>query len=132
MIKSAIEYATLVNTDFESARRVEANESVWLSILNKMPYLKEEVALNKILPDTILSLLSKDKDSQIRFSIAMKRRLSYEVFERLAFDDNESVRLAIANNPKVPITILEKMKTDSWNKITKIVNNRLSEYDHLL
>ena len=127
MIKSVNEYSLLVDEDLKAARWAEASEELWQRILQEAPSLKNEVALNKMLPNEILDFLSSDNNEDIRYKIAQKRRLPLGIFLRLAFDKDDSVRMAIARNPKTPTNILEKMRLDSWDEIVSVVNKRLAK-----
>ena len=55
-------------------------------MLQEYPDLEGEVVLNKKLPDKILEIFSKDADADIRFSVAMKRRLPDHLFLELSSD----------------------------------------------
>lgn len=126
-ISSVDQYLKLVSEDFTAAKWVEAPASLWLSILMELPNMKEDVLLNKRLPEQILNILSMDEDSRVRSLVAMKRQLSNEIFQRLACDTCEGVRMRIALNPKTPVEILERMQGDSWDNIGDTVRKRLAE-----
>ncbi len=126
-ICSVDQYLKLVSEDSTAARWVEAPPSIWLSILEELPNLKEDVLLNKRLPEQILNRLSMDDDSRVRSLVAMKRQLSHEIFQRLACDACEGVRMRIALNPKTPVEILERMQGDTWDNIDDTVRKRLAK-----
>lgn len=126
-VLSAVEYAELVETDFQTSRWSRASTDVWLDVLREMPDLKHAVSLNKVLPDEILDILSRDDDSNIRSTVARKRRLPHAVFVRLASDRDESVRMGIACNAKTPTGVLESMRDDPWIEVADRVKERLAD-----
>ena len=123
-INSYQEFILMLENNSPYLRWIKASYSVWIDILTKYSEYKNEVSLNKNLPDQILKLLAEDDDWQIRSTIAMKRKLPYEVFFKLAFDKNESVRMSIALNRKTPFEVLNQMKNDSWKDIVSIIEKR--------
>jgi hypothetical protein len=79
-----------------------ADESVWHTIIQQYPALRKWVAHNKTIPISILHILAKDQDPQVRWHVAIKRSLNDELFTLLSRDQDESVRRAVMNNAKCP------------------------------
>lgn len=129
MIKNADEFYTLRTSENieEYTRAVNdcATTETWLEVIDKYPDMKEWVVLNKTIPIEILKKLSKDNDSNIRYSVAMKRKITPEMIEELSKDPDESVRKAIVRNPKTPKYIIEKLLNDEWEEIRVDAQNRL-------
>lgn len=74
-----------------------------------------------------LEELSRDADSNVRSSVAMKSKLSVEMYERLARDPDSGVRLVIANNKATPQSALRLLVEDEWPKIALIAKTRLEK-----
>ena len=100
MINSAKEFVELREKNDPRATYEKAARGVWLEVIHDFPDYKAWVAHNKTVPVTILRILARDADAQIRFWVAMKRKCPHDVFKRLAFDEDESVRVRIAWNAK--------------------------------
>jgi hypothetical protein len=62
--------------------------------------MRRSAAHNKRVPLTILRALGGDSDEQVRWVVAMKRKLDRGLFELLAADLEPTVRLRIAHNAK--------------------------------
>lgn len=62
----------------------------------------------------------------VRWNVAMKRRISRTIFERLACDENISVRHRIACNPKAPEDILLQLSTDRDPIVAEAAKKRLT------
>jgi hypothetical protein len=62
----------------------------------------------------------------VRWNVAMMRRISRVIFERLACDENISVRHRIACNPKVPADILLKLSIDNDPIVAEAAKKRIS------
>ena len=131
MISSAAEFIKLrISDNSEEYRRTvseEISEAVCIELIEKHPEMKIWVIGNKTVPLSILNILSNDNDSNIRFSIALKRKLSHELFEKLSMDNDESVRQCIASNKKTPIDILEKLALDVEDMVKEVAIERLDE-----
>ena len=89
--------------------------------------MKKWIVHNKKVPLEILKLLVNDSDDDIRFSIAMKRKIDESMFKKLSEDSNYSIRLAIARNAKVPINILRYLTNDIEPEIARVARQILSE-----
>ena len=116
MINSAKEFVELREKNDPRATYEKAARGVWLEVIHDFPDYKAWVAHNKTVPVTILRILARDADAQIRFWVAMKRKCPHDVFKRLAFDEDESVRVRIAWNAKTPPDILEMLQKDCCRK----------------
>jgi len=130
MISTAEEFIRLRTSDIREeylrAAHEEAPMEVWEILIREHEDMKKWVIHNKTVPLSILEVLSNDPDEDIRFSVAMKRKLNRELFEKLARDSNESVRLAIAVNKKTPIDIIESLLSDEWINVRIAAKERLS------
>ncbi|MFK0313325.1 hypothetical protein ACIQUF_19095 [Pseudomonas sp. NPDC090233] len=128
MITNAIEFKEICeggsNTNFAHQ---QAPEEIWLEILNRYPELDTAVASNKTIPDSIIELLSISDDVNVRWRIALKRRLSRSAFDRLAIDKDASVRQRIACNPKVPIDILRQLTQDDDEMVADSAKKKLAK-----
>lgn len=102
-----------------------ASEHVWKEVIEKYPEMRQWVAHNKTVPNSILAVLAGDSDPSVRHSVAMKRVLEFSLRERLASDPDDSVRLAIAMNKKTPLDVLRKLANDSWERITEVAKTEI-------
>lgn len=131
MILSASEFVRLrMSKDPEEYNRAaldEANEEVWIDIIENYPDMKVWVAHNKTIPLTILTRLSDDPDIKVRFVVAFKRKLDQALFNKLARDRDTSVRQRIAYNKKTPIEVLELLATDSEEMVGSVAKDRLRD-----
>ena len=116
MIKSAEEFISLrtseLPNEYMRAAHEDAPVDVWLDVISKFPEMREWVALNKFVPLSILEILALDTNEDVRFAVAMKRRLSPELFELLSRDKSEIVRHRIVWNRKTPVHILKRLVND--------------------
>lgn len=130
MIESVSQFLSLVEDDTDEARasirHAEASESLWFEILEIHPELVRVVTLNKGLPDSVLHMLAKHPDTDVRVDIANKRKLSLDVFELLASDEDESVRARLAWNKKTPIEILKQLADDEEEVVSGPARDRLA------
>jgi hypothetical protein len=116
MIDSAEEFVRLrtshVPSDHHRAAWDHASLSVWAEIVERYPDMRVWVAHNKTSPVEILRLLALDDAPEVRFAVAMVRRLDRGLFELLSMDEDETVRCRIAAHPKVPDDIAMTLTTD--------------------
>ncbi|MBX3118605.1 MAG: hypothetical protein KF784_06040 [Fimbriimonadaceae bacterium] len=131
ILKDAEEFKRLresqVSEEFLRAAHGTASEEVWLDVIHRYPELREWVAHNKTVPISILKILAKDSEPRVRFSVAVKRKLTPDLFCELAADEDEGVRQGIVYNPKVPKAILEQLTNDSVSLIREVAKSRLAE-----
>lgn len=129
MIESAKKFFELRNSEdpdqYLRAANEEAKVSIWEDVIATYPEMREWVAHNKTIPESIIRKLSSDPDSKVRYIIASRRKTPDDVKEMLSKDEDESVRMAIANNKKTSKKILEGMLNDDWKNIVDIVQRRL-------
>ena len=129
MIRSAKEFIELRMSDdpeqYLRAANEEAEATVWEVVITNHSDMREWVAHNKTIPDSIIRKLASDGDSKVRHIIASKRKTPDEVKKILSKDEDESVRMAIANNKKTPREILEGMIDDDWENIVEVVRRKL-------
>ncbi len=130
MIRDAKEFVFLRTSDdpllYQRATQEEAPIEVWREVIERYPDMKQWVVHNKTVPTILLDELAEDEDDNIRFCVAMKRKLSFDTFEKLARDENPSVRERIAWNDKTPIPILQLLTQDSEERIAKRAQERLA------
>ena len=109
MIPDAAEFKWLrQNSDLQLQHRASyepASHDTWIDVINKYPELRKWVAHNKTVPIEILDLLSTDECSQVRSTVARKRKITPEIAERMAVDKSEDVRYALLCNTNLPWTI---------------------------
>ena len=131
MIESAEEFVRLRSSsdpaEYHRAAHEEASEAVWREAIQKYPDMKEWVAHNKTVPIAILEFLSDDADRRVRWSVAVKRKLTPALFEKLAADRDEVVRKCIALNRKVPLNVLETLASDDCPLVRDAAKERLAE-----
>lgn len=56
----------------------------------------------------------------------MKRKLTPGILARLAPDDDESIRVRVAMHRNTAIETLEGLRNDSWERVRRIIEERLS------
>ncbi|MEP7220217.1 MAG: hypothetical protein ABI876_14940 [Bacteroidota bacterium] len=134
MIESAEEFVRLRCSEdpdlYTRAAWEEAPEEIWHELLLKYhddPDMRFGIALNKKLPASIIMILAKDDSWRIRYTIAQKRSVDRAVRELLSRDDDEPVRKAVAVNSKTPRDILESMVNDPVSEIAERARKRLAE-----
>jgi hypothetical protein len=129
MIISVEEFVLLRNSleplNYNRAADEDAPLEVWLQVIDQFPDMRQWVAHNKTVPISILEILAKDLDSDVRFAVAMKRKLTPELFELLARDPNESVRQRIAYNAKTPKWILQELLDDTDSLVREAARSKL-------
>lgn len=134
MITSADEFIYLrysPNPDeYYRASWEDAPEYVWLELIEINSAIREQVAHNKSIPDSIIRILAADSEPRVRHRIAMKRKTPPDVLEVLARDSDESVRHAVALNQKTPVHILGTLLNDEWINVVESAKNRLAEIEN--
>lgn len=133
MISSAEEFKRYVESNNED-ERIKAHESapeeIWIEILRKHPDLSRQVAFNSTIPLTILELLSQSDNVEVRWDIAMKKRINRPIFERLSNDTSPSVRHRIACNSKTPQELLVKLSLDEDEMVSEAAKKRMKQPDN--
>ncbi|MEL0455526.1 hypothetical protein WJN01_04760 [Flavobacteriaceae bacterium SZ-1-7] len=129
MIKSAEEFKRLRISENLEEQRLAALESaeitVWYETITKFPELKEWVIHNKTIQIEILEFLATDKDENVRYAIARKRKINQKIFDILKNDPSENVRHALIWNTKLPIEIKKKIKTDDSDWLKKELEEKI-------
>ena len=132
MIKSAEEFVTLRNSsvpeEYGRSAHEEADESVWLDVINKFPEMKCWVAHNKTIPISILRILADDPSSDVRYSVALKRKLDKATFNKLSRDADESVRQRLTFNKKIPRDLLVELSKDSSEFVREAALENLQKH----
>lgn len=129
MIASAEEFKRYIESknDEDNSRALDsASDEVWFDILSKYPELSRDVVFNHTISVEVLERLSLSDDMNVRWNVAMKRRVNRTIFERLACDENISVRHRIACNPKAPEDVLLRLSTDKDPIVAEAAKKRLS------
>lgn len=129
MITSAEEYKEYIESDNEKENGKaldSATDETWFDILLKYPQLSRDVVFNHTISIEVLERLSLSDDINVRWNIAIKRRINRVIFERLARDENISVRHRIACNPKVPADILLMLSTDDDPIVAEAAKKRIN------
>lgn len=120
MIESVDDYVELVRAGREGLveryRWVEAEESVWMQILDALPDEWSEVSLNKTLPDSVLRRLVREGDERVRKIVAMKHKCLQDLLILLSEDPCSSVQFSVLNNKNVSRSTLLRMcdSDDDW------------------
>ena len=131
MICTAEEFARLRRSDdpdeYQRASSDEAPLEVWLSVVERMPELREWVAHNKTVPLSILEQLANDPDSGVRATVAGKRTLSPALQWALAKDPDPSVRERLAYNGKCLTEVLCLLSEDIETFVKMAAIKKLSE-----
>jgi len=129
MITSVDEFVRLRSSedpeDYRRAALEPASVEVWHEVLREHPEMAQWVAHNKTGPLTVLETLAEDLDERIRFTVAMKNKLTPELFQKLATDPSEGVRTRIAYNRNAPVAILERLKDDPCQGVAEAARSRL-------
>lgn len=129
MITSAEEFKQYIESESEEENGKaldSAPDEVWFDVLLKYPHLSRDVVFNHTISIEVLERLSLSEDMNVRWNVAMMRRISRVIFERLAGDENISVRHRIACNPKVPADILLMLSTDNDPIVAEAAKKRIS------
>lgn len=130
MIHSAEEFVALrTSENMEEYLRSDHEDApieVWRTVLSKYPEMKIWVAHNKTVPLEILATLAEDPDPQVRWSVAIKRKLSPSLFAKLANDKDDSVRARVAINKKTPVEVLRFLANDPWEEVRSQAKANLS------
>jgi len=71
-----------------------------------------ELTKNKRTLKKILTILSTDKDRQIRYYVADNPSTPIDILKKLSTDEDCVVRSSVARNPSTPKEVLEKLFTD--------------------
>lgn len=128
MINSADDFKCYAESEneIENAKIHEAaTEEVWLEVISKYPELSQLVVTNGSISSDVLERLSLCDDVDVRWGVAMKRRINRSTFERLAADKSVMVRHRIACNPKVPGDLLVLLARDEDEMIAEAARKRL-------
>jgi hypothetical protein len=129
MIESAEQFVALRTSDkpeeYRRAAHDEATEEVWLDVIRRFPDMKKWVAHNKTVPLSILDLLSRDPNSDVRWWVAEKRKAGADILGRLADDPDEGVRHRVACNAKAPRDVLECLVRDPSPLVATAARERL-------
>jgi hypothetical protein len=131
MITSPEEFARLRLSELPEeqsrAGSEEASIEVWLGVLEEFPDLRQWVAQNKTVPIDILARLSTDPSTQVRCTVAGKRKLTHELRSHLARDIDASVRARVAYNAKCEIDVLQMLVSDQEAFVREAALSNLSK-----
>ncbi|WP_175746630.1 hypothetical protein [Burkholderia pyrrocinia] len=123
MIESAEEFIalrdSLVKDEYDRSTTDSASASVWRDVIARYPDYRKWVAHNKTVPLEILEELCQF-DADVRYCVAIKRKLSMEMFERLSKDSSPLVRQGIASNKKAPISIINGLTLDDDEDVARV------------
>jgi hypothetical protein len=113
--------------EYHRAAHEEASLEVWRDVIERYPDARKWVPHNKTIPLEVLATLASDPDHMVRFTVAMKRKLTPDLLERLAGDEDESVRMQVARHRKTTRPTLERLRDDPWDQIREVVQKRLDQ-----
>jgi hypothetical protein len=113
MIESAQEFIRLRNSEipaeYNRSAHEEASDQTWLDVIDNFPEYKIWVVHNKTVPLSILEKLVSDFDPNVRCEIARKRKVNQLIISILSVDKDEQVRIALASNTKIRTSDLVKI-----------------------
>lgn len=131
MIESAQEFVRLRTSEdaSEQSRATHdcAPEQVWFDVLRQYPDMAVWVVRNKTVPLSVLRVVARHADRQVRWAVASKRKLDAGLFAELATDEDDVVRKRIALNRKVPRSLLEQLAEDPSPLVRDAARERLCE-----
>lgn len=78
-------------------------------------------------PTDVLIMLAKDKDYEVRTTVAANKHTSADTLDILAKDKDDDVRLAVANNPNTSYNTLIMLIKDKSVYISKSAEYTLKE-----
>lgn len=134
MINEIAEFVKICNSDIPEERKRIKNETisedVLFDVIQHFPELTLFVIHNNSVTLKILEILSKSPDSEIRWWVATKRKLSPELIEILSTDEDESVRHRIAYNVNTSKSILTILAQDNSIMVAKVAKDRLLKNDY--
>ena len=129
MIKTAEEFIRLrqseLKEDQERATHEPADLNVWTDVVNKYPEFKTWVIHNKTIQIEILETLAKDKDANVRYDVARKRKINASIFNTLSVDSDENVRHALISNTALTIEQLKKINVANSAWLTNAVDEKI-------
>jgi hypothetical protein len=126
MTGSVEEFLELVSNT-QRLREFEADEHVWLSIVDGYPEHREAVLLHKDLPDAVLIQLAADPDPRIRLLVVHRGKLPVKAREILAKDVDPAVRAVIARNPLTPVELVRTLMLDASLWVAKPAFERMAD-----
>ena len=128
MITSASEFYRLRESDnpeeYYRAAHEEAAIEVWMQIIQARPDMRLWVAHNKTVPISILEILARDEDANVRDMVARKHKITEAIALTLADDPDETVRAALAHNVKLPESARVKLQGDSSPLVLAALNKQ--------
>ena len=131
MIRSVAEFVHLrTSEDPEDQTRAtldDADDKVWLAVIEQHPDLRKWVAHNKTISLSIIRLLIDDPDPLTRSWVARKRKLDRAMFIALSTDADERVRHALAANAKLPPDLLRLLSQDLIELVSTEAQQRLDQ-----
>ncbi len=131
MIESAQEFLRLrTSTDPDAYRKAAhepAPDSVWEELIRGHADMRQWVAQNKTVPESILALLHNDPSADVRCTVARKRKLPRHLQAALATDPDASVRHALAHNAKLDLGILMQLSEDAEEFVREAAIKRLQK-----
>ena len=95
--------------------------------------VRSEVAKNPKTPTSVLELLAKDEDEDVRWRVAENTNTPTSVLELLAKDENSSVRSSVAENPKTPTSVLKLLAKDEDERVrSEVAKSPITPIDSLM
>lgn len=89
---------------------VAVREVLLTSLLKKLDkYLRKQTARDPLTVVEILKILSKDPESEVRWTVAENKSTPVDVLEALAMDTHIGVRQSVALNTSTPTAVLENL-----------------------
>lgn len=100
------------------------SDQVWLDVLEQYPHYDYYVVQYFVSP-VVMAKLAYSEDADVRFRVAMARRILPETFELLSKDKESIVRQRIACNPKCPQHILLELSKDIDEDVAELALEKL-------
>jgi len=129
VVNTIEEYEAVIREYSSRIFLVGIPDDLAMEIIENYPDYREDLAPNKTLSESIIRVLSVDKEDIVRKRIAAKRATPPDVQIELAKDSSHSVRAAIGRNPKVPREALEILAQDEEDWIAERAQERLDALD---
>ena len=89
--------------------------------------MKWNLAENKRISKEVLTILSKDKNIDVRSSVAYNSNTPKEVLKKLSKDESWDVRSSVAYNSNTPKEVLTILSKDKSSIISNAAIDELSE-----
>jgi hypothetical protein len=129
MLLSVEEFIRLRTSDVKAeqhrASHDNADDTIWLDIIQNFPEYKFWVIHNKTISLNILELLARDTDAEVRAAVARKRKINDNIFTLLSLDESAEVRHALLCNTKLSKRMKGQIFTGDSEWLTQALHDQL-------